>query len=140
MYYTLSRGLTLLAIAAPVAFALDSADDFFHGLPNHSRHHRRGRIELNSPNWHLTDSYQGIEFFNGFTFEAMADPTHGRVNYVDMKTAIAHNLTQVTARGSFIMRADSTNVLDPNGPGRESIRLQSKKQWTTAVSVLNLVK
>ncbi|KAG8743423.1 hypothetical protein FRC10_012088 [Ceratobasidium sp. 414] len=137
MHYTLSRGLALLAIAAPVAFALDSADDFFHGIPRHSRHHRRGRVESSSPIWSLTDSYQGKDFFDCFTFEAIADPTHGRVNYVDMNTAIAHNLTQAT-RDSFIMRADSTNVLDPSGPGRESIRLQSKKQWTTAVSVFNL--
>ncbi|KAG9078616.1 hypothetical protein FS749_009334 [Ceratobasidium sp. UAMH 11750] len=137
MRYTLSRALALLTIAAPVTLALDSADDFFHGISKHSKHHRHGRVESSSLTWYLTDSYQGREFFDGFTFEAMADPTHGRVNYVDMKTAIAHNLTRATY-GNFIMRADSTNVLDPSGPGRESIRLQSKKQWTTAVSVLNL--
>jgi hypothetical protein len=55
-----------------------------------------------------------------------------------MQTAMAKNLTEVK-NGNLILRADSTTVLDPNGPGRDSIRMQSKKQWTTGVSVFNLV-
>ncbi|CAE6438018.1 unnamed protein product [Rhizoctonia solani] len=90
------------------------------------------------PRWKLTDNFCGDGFYDHFTFEAITDPTHGRVNYVDMQTAKAKNLTEVTKAGNFIMRADSTTVLDPTGPGRDSIRIQSKKQWTTGVSVLDL--
>ncbi|KAG8722106.1 hypothetical protein FRC09_006809 [Ceratobasidium sp. 395] len=138
MNHVLSRALTLLAVAIPATLGLDAADDFFRGTPGQVRHHHRTLPGLTPPNWYLSDSYQGKDFLESFTFEAMPDPTHGRVNYVDMKTAIAHNLTQCTRQGSFIMRTDSTTVLDPNGPGRESIRLQSKKQWTNGLFVLNL--
>ncbi|KAG9089863.1 hypothetical protein FRC07_012239, partial [Ceratobasidium sp. 392] len=137
MHHVLSRGLALLAVAIPAVFALDAADDFFHGTPGQARHRHR-TLPIFNNFWHQTDSYQGEDFLKDFTFEAIPDPTHGRVNYVDMQTAIAHNLTQCTPRGNFIMRADSTSVLDPSGPGRESIRLQSKKQWTNGVFVLNL--
>ncbi|QRW05735.1 glycoside hydrolase family 16 protein [Ceratobasidium sp. AG-Ba] len=136
--HALFRGLVLLSVATPLALALDSADDFFHGLPRHSQNHRRTKIVLGSyPIWKKTDDYRKDDFFNDFTFEAIPDPTHGRVNYVDKQTAIAHGLATCTP-DSFIMRADSTTVLDPAGPGRESIRLQSKKQWTSGVFVLDL--
>jgi len=36
------------------------------------------------------------------------------------------------------MRADFTTILDPNGAGRNSVRLQSNKQYTTSVMVFNI--
>jgi hypothetical protein len=54
-----------------------------------------------------------------------------------MSTAIERKLTKAT-KDSFIMRADSRTVLDPEGPGRDSIRAESKKQWTNGITVLNL--
>ena len=55
-------------------------------------------------------------------------------NYVDQDTAVAKNLT--IARGdTLILRADDTTVLDPNGPGRDSVRIRSKKTYTTHVVV-----
>ena len=53
-------------------------------------------------------------------------------NYVDGAAAARDNLTYAS-NGHFILRADSTKRLNPNGPGRDSVRLRSFKQYTTFV-------
>ncbi|CAE6419931.1 unnamed protein product [Rhizoctonia solani] len=85
----------------------------------------------------VSDSFIGSSFLTGFTHEAIADPTHGRVNYVDQSTAISKNLTFASGN-TFIMRADSTTTLSPSGPGRNSVRIQSKKQWSTHVEIMDV--
>jgi hypothetical protein len=55
-------------------------------------------------------------------------------NYVNATIAATKNLTYAS-RQSFILRADHTTVLDPNGPGRNSVRLESNKIWTNGVFV-----
>jgi len=85
----------------------------------------------------LADSHVGSDFLNSFTIEAIADPTNGRVNYVNAATAAAQNLT-FTSSNTFIMRADHTTVLSASGPGRNSVRMQSNKQYTTSVMVFNI--
>ncbi|KAH9850499.1 laminarinase [Lenzites betulinus] len=84
-----------------------------------------------------TDSHQGDGFLKSFTHQAIADPTHGRVNYVDQTTALAQNLT-FSSGDHFVIRADDTTVLSASGPGRNSVRLQSNKQYTTHVTVWNI--
>ncbi|KAI0762600.1 2 beta-glucan [Fomes fomentarius] len=87
--------------------------------------------------YNLKDKFVGQDFLTGFSHQAIADPTHGRVNYVDQQTALAQNLTFATDT-SFIMRADSFNTLDPAGPGRNSVRVRSNNAYTTHVSVFNI--
>ncbi|KAI0735577.1 2 beta-glucan [Earliella scabrosa] len=87
--------------------------------------------------YNLKDKFVGEDFLTGFTHQAIADPTHGRVNYVDQQTALAQNLTFATDT-SFIMRADDFNVLDPAGPGRNSVRIRSNNAYATHVSVFNI--
>ncbi len=55
-------------------------------------------------------------------------------NYVDQGTAIAKNLTYASG-DTFIIRAGHTTVLTPSGPGRNSVRLMSNKQYTRHVAV-----
>lgn len=43
--------------------------------------------------FHLADKYVGRDFFDGFNWETMDDPTHGRVNFVDQATALNSNLS-----------------------------------------------
>ncbi|KAI0065071.1 2 beta-glucan [Artomyces pyxidatus] len=87
--------------------------------------------------YHVSDTFQGSSFFSGFTFQTISDPTHGRVNYVDQATA--QNLGLATVSGSdFTLRADHTTVLSASGPGRNSFRIQSNKQYNTHVSVYNI--
>ncbi|KAH9927491.1 2 beta-glucan [Epithele typhae] len=85
----------------------------------------------------LKDKFVGEDFFTGFSHQAIADPTHGRVNYVDQATAKAQNLS-FASDTSFIMRADSFTVLDANGPGRNSVRIQSNNKYATHVSVYDI--
>ncbi|EJD00854.1 nucleophile-disabled Lam16a mutant holds Laminariheptaose in A cyclical conformation [Fomitiporia mediterranea MF3/22] len=85
----------------------------------------------------ISDYFVGKGFLFGFEFEAIEDPTHGRVTYVDRHTALAENLT--FARGdTFIMRADDKEVLSPTGPGRKSVRIRSRKTFTTHVVVFDI--
>jgi hypothetical protein len=100
-----------------------------------------------------TDSLLGSGFLNAFSFQAIADPTNGRVwgysstlspwpvlivmrrNYVDAATAARENLTYASG-DHFVVRADFKKTLSASGPGRDSVRLQSYKQYTTFVTVL----
>jgi len=84
-----------------------------------------------------TDSHTGDGFLKSFSHQAIADPTHGRVNYVDQTTALAQNLTYANG-DTFIIRADHTTVLSASGPGRNSVRLQSNKQYYNHVAVFNI--
>ncbi|KAG8957680.1 hypothetical protein FRC00_003644 [Tulasnella sp. 408] len=84
----------------------------------------------------LSDSFVGPSWLTGFDHMAIEDPTHGRVNYTDQAFAIAQNLTFVS-KDTIVMRADSWTTLDPSGPGRNSVRIQSKKQYTTNVVVMD---
>ncbi|KAF5329984.1 hypothetical protein D9611_010460 [Ephemerocybe angulata] len=82
----------------------------------------------------LVEEYIGKDFLEGFNFDAIDDPTHGRVNYVNSTIALQEQLVQ--AKGdSFVLRADSKTTLSPEGPGRNSVRLMSKNQYENAVMV-----
>ncbi|KZT38118.1 family 16 hypothetical endo-1,3(4)-beta-glucanase from glycoside hydrolase [Sistotremastrum suecicum HHB10207 ss-3] len=85
----------------------------------------------------LQDNYVGSNFLTGFTHQAIADPTHGRVTYVNQQTALAKNLTYANGN-HFVMRADDTTTLTASGPGRNSVRIQSVKTYTTHVVVFDV--
>ncbi|KAF4583314.1 hypothetical protein EYR38_002063 [Pleurotus pulmonarius] len=87
--------------------------------------------------YQLSDNIVGSAFLNTFNFEAISDPTHGRVNYVDANTARSKNLTFASS-DTFILRADSTTRLSASGPGRDSVRIRSNKVYTTHVAVFNM--
>ena len=55
-------------------------------------------------------------------------------NYVDEKTALQKNLT-FAHHDHFVIRADHTTVLDPRGPGRDSVRLESNNVYGNHVTV-----
>lgn len=82
----------------------------------------------------LSDNFVGSGFLSGFTHEAIADPTNGRVTYVDQATALADNLT-FASDSSFVMRADDTTTLSASDPGRNSVRIKSVNTYTTHVAV-----
>jgi len=86
----------------------------------------------------ISDSYQGSSFFPKFQFFTGADPTHGRVNYVPMNVAQAQGLTTVSGAGNAVIRVDNTTPLNATGPGRNSVRLTSYKQYNTHVSIYNI--
>ena len=55
-----------------------------------------------------------------------------RRNYVDQNTALAQNLTFASGN-TLIMRADYWSYLNPNGAGRNSVRIRSNKACSTHV-------
>ncbi|EPQ56434.1 laminarinase [Gloeophyllum trabeum ATCC 11539] len=85
----------------------------------------------------ISDNIVGNGFNSAFTYQAIADPTNGRVNYVDQATAQADNLTYASG-DTFILRADYTTTLSASGPGRNSVRLQSNAQYSTHVAVFDI--
>ncbi|EJD52769.1 hypothetical protein AURDEDRAFT_55815 [Auricularia subglabra TFB-10046 SS5] len=85
----------------------------------------------------LQDQYRGPGFAQGFMFENEDDPTHGRVNYVDMDTAFARNLSYFTQR-KFFMRADSTHVVPRGARGRDSVRIISRQAYRDSVLILDV--
>lgn len=106
-----------------------------------------------SATYQISDTFIGTSFLDGFSHEAISDPTHGRVyvqfisfvilslttlcvhrSYVDQGTAQALNLTYASGN-TLILRADATSVLSPYGPGRASVRIKSNKAYSTHVAV-----
>ncbi|KAJ7622157.1 glycoside hydrolase family 16 protein [Roridomyces roridus] len=85
-----------------------------------------------------TENIIGSGFFNSFNFEAISDPTQGRVNYVDRTTAQAQNLTFASAN-TFILRADFKTVISDSSPtGRNSVRIRSNNVYTTHAAVFDI--
>ncbi|KZS86937.1 endo-1,3(4)-beta-glucanase-like protein [Sistotremastrum niveocremeum HHB9708] len=87
--------------------------------------------------YRLSENWVGHEFFDGFAHENIADPTHGRVTYVDEATARSDNLSYAIG-DSFVIRADYTSVLAASDPGRNSVRLKSKTAYTTHVVAFDI--
>ncbi|KAJ6552274.1 2 beta-glucan [Mycena vulgaris] len=87
--------------------------------------------------YQMSEHIVGEAFYNSFNFEAVPDPTSGRVNYVDQATAMSANLTFASGN-TFILRADDKTVLDPAGAGRMSVRLSSKSAYSTHVAVFDM--
>ena len=82
----------------------------------------------------LKDTFLGDSFLEQFIFEAIPDPTHGHVNYVDKDYAITNDL--VTASNeSFVMRADSSKKLSSGDRGRDSVRIRSREAYETHLAV-----
>ena len=71
-------------------------------------------------------------------FALLFSPVPPCRNYVDAQTALDEGL--LSASGDhFVLRADYKKQLDPNGPGRDSVRLRSQNTYTTSVIVYVLI-
>jgi hypothetical protein len=82
----------------------------------------------------LSDTYVSSTFLDTFSFETFEDPTLGRVRYVNKSYALEKGLVSAPA-DAFIMRADATTKLTADGPGRDSVRIKSNKQYSEHVAV-----
>jgi len=50
--------------------------------------------------FYLKDQWRGNDFYRGWNWETIDDPTHGRVNYVSLEEAQSKNLTSSTSFSS----------------------------------------
>ncbi|KAK7057245.1 putative glycosidase C21B10.07 [Favolaschia claudopus] len=94
-------------------------------------------IALAATSYSIQDTYIGHDFLDTWNWETANDPTHGRTDYVDKKTAISSNLSVASDR-SFLMRADSVNMVPPGQRGRKSVRISSPGAYGDSVLVLDL--
>ncbi|OCH87309.1 putative beta-glucanase from glycoside hydrolase family GH16 [Obba rivulosa] len=79
----------------------------------------------------------GSTFYTNFQFENVSAANGARQLYVNGSTAIQNNLTYAD-NDTFIMRIDDTANIDPNGPGRMSVRLKSNATYTQLVTVFDI--
>lgn len=91
-------------------------------------------LDLQNATYTLKDSFIGDTFLKHFIFEAIPDPTHGRVNYVDKEYALLNGLVS-SSNDSFLMRADATKTLSGGGKGRDSVRIRSREAYETHLAV-----
>ncbi|KAF2750649.1 glycoside hydrolase family 16 protein [Sporormia fimetaria CBS 119925] len=90
-----------------------------------------------SQQYQLVQTYNAENFFEDFNFFTGADPTGGFVDYVSHETASQLGLIR-NYRSSVYIGVDTTNTYPPNGPGRQSVRLESKETFTEGLFVLDL--
>lgn len=102
-------------------------------------------LSTTARSYSLTDNWVGQSFYNSFSFQAIDDPTHGRVEYISQATAKSLNLSYASNDhlcvdfinyyikrihgSSSIMRADSNNVVNKGAKGRKAIRIESNKSF-----------
>ncbi|KAE9376144.1 glycoside hydrolase family 16 protein [Stipitochalara longipes BDJ] len=97
----------------------------------------KGVVALTIEQYELQATYSGITFFDNFNF-ITGDPNGDFVNYVDYSTALDDGLISVDGSGTAYIMPDSTTVLNPNGVGRESVKLVSKDSWTHGLVITDL--
>lgn len=88
-------------------------------------------------NYTLSDNIVGAAFYTTFEWEAIPDPTRGRVTYVDQSDSQSQNLTFASS-DSFVLRTDFKTVLSADDPGRNSVRIKSQKTYTTHAVVFDV--
>ncbi|KIY66657.1 glycoside hydrolase family 16 protein [Cylindrobasidium torrendii FP15055 ss-10] len=92
---------------------------------------------VHGSSYRLSEDWSGHNFLSNFHFETFDDPTHGRVQYVDRDKAFSENLVRVS-RDSVILAADHKTKLSSGGPGRKSVRIRSKRQFHSGVTVFDI--
>jgi hypothetical protein len=86
----------------------------------------------------LKDDFTGKSLFEAFEFEAISDPTHGAVTYVDGATAWSKGLVSVDEpTGHARMAVESKAIA--TGSGRESVRLKSKAAYQEGLFLIDVV-
>lgn len=82
----------------------------------------------------LIETYDASNWNSKFDVQAIPDPTHGFVEYVNAQQAQQLGLLK-TQNNQVYMGVDSTSQLDPNGPGRKSVRIQSRTAYNRALII-----
>ncbi|KAJ7748545.1 glycoside hydrolase family 16 protein [Mycena maculata] len=86
--------------------------------------------------WHLTQSYSGSTFFDGFSFWNTADPTHGVVDYLDQSDGEAAGLVEINSAGNAVMRVETTPTV---ASVRKSIRITTLQSFTGGLVIMDAV-
>ena len=90
------------------------------------------------PHYELVENWVGKSFLDHTEFFTAKDPTNGFVNYLDQESAESSGLFKLNSGGSLYMGVDSETTLDPNGKGRDSVRIESKKFYDEGLYVVDI--
>lgn len=92
-------------------------------------------------NYSLSQDYSGKKFFDGFSFDAIPDPTNGLVQYVDVATAnssrMAGFLASNGSKPQVYLSAGPGVMVGPQN-GRQSIRVSSQATFNHALVVADI--
>ncbi|KAL4754391.1 endo-1,3(4)-beta-glucanase xgeA [Aspergillus terricola var. indicus] len=86
----------------------------------------------------LQESWEGEKILNHFHFFDNADPTNGFVTYVNQSYAESAGLVKTTDSGSLYLGVDYETVLTVDGPGRESVRIESNEYYDQGLYVVDI--
>ncbi|KAL4978285.1 endo-1,3(4)-beta-glucanase xgeA [Aspergillus desertorum] len=86
----------------------------------------------------LQESWEGEKILNYFHFFDGADPTNGFVTYVNQSYAESAGLVKTTDSGSLYLGVDYETVLTADGPGRESVRIESNEYYDQGLYVVDI--
>ncbi|KAL4819584.1 endo-1,3(4)-beta-glucanase xgeA [Aspergillus spinulosporus] len=86
----------------------------------------------------LKESWEGEKILNHFHFFDNADPTNGFVTYVNQSYAESAGLVKTTDSGSLYLGVDYETVLTVDGPGRESVRIESNEYYDQGLYVVDI--
>ncbi|KAL6234352.1 endo-1,3(4)-beta-glucanase xgeA [Aspergillus navahoensis] len=86
----------------------------------------------------LQESWEGEKILNHFHFFDGADPTNGFVTYANQSYAESAGLVKTTDSGSLYLGVDYETVLTANGPGRESVRIESNEYYDQGLYVVDI--
>ncbi|KAL4807938.1 concanavalin A-like lectin/glucanase domain-containing protein [Aspergillus unguis] len=86
----------------------------------------------------LHESWEAERILEKFSFYDQADPTNGFVTYVNQSYAEDSGLVKVTDSGSLYMGVDYETVLTADGPGRDSVRIESNEYYDQGLYVLDI--
>lgn len=89
-------------------------------------------------NYKLKNSWEGEKILDHFHFFDAPDPTNGFVTYVNQSHAEDAGLVKVTDSGSLYMGVDYETVLTADGPGRESVRIESNEYYDQGLYVVDI--
>lgn len=89
-------------------------------------------------NYHLSEKWHADTFLKHVKFFHAKDPTNGYVNYLDQEAAEKNGLFKINSDGSLYMGVDHKTTLDPNGKGRDSVRIESKMYYDYGLYVADV--
>ncbi|PMD46779.1 glycoside hydrolase family 16 protein, partial [Hyaloscypha variabilis F] len=88
--------------------------------------------------YQLQATYSGDTFFNNFNFVTVSSGTNQGWCYVDYSTALDEGQISVDNSGAAYIMPDSTTTLNPNGVGRDSVKIVSTASWTHGLFITDL--
>ncbi|KAF9891629.1 hypothetical protein FE257_003640 [Aspergillus nanangensis] len=95
-------------------------------------------IATGGTHYQLLEAWQGQNFLDYFEFFDGGDPTNGFVTYVNQSHAESSGLINITPSGSLYMGVDHETTLSPTGPGRESVRIETKRFYDEGLYVVDI--